>query len=187
MSLWVSLFACALYACGSPKPETREWTEDVLLSPDRVIQVRRTVVFDESNSLAGDAYNAVEREATLSFTGDLAHLPVWKQPLMALVLYQDPSTREWIVVATTTSCDVWRSRGKPEPPYWEFRLADGGWQEMPLSDSSIGHPVNLLHRYQRRSEKNHVTISDRGRLEASSNIGREYREIVREQKVHCMR
>lgn len=171
------LLMCALHACGEPRPETRTWTEDVLLSPDRIIQVKRTVVFDESNSLAGDAYNAVEREATISFTGDLAHLPVWKQPLMALVLYQDPGTHEWVVVATSSSCQVWRRLGKPKPPYYEFRIASSGqWERAELSEESIGRSVNLLHRYP-RDAKAHITIADRRNLESSPRIARGYREI----------
>lgn len=179
--------ACLLSACGGgpPQPEMREWTEDVLLSPGRTIQVKRTVAFDESNSLSGDAYNAVEREATIAFTGELAYLPVWRQPLMALVLYQDSSNEEWVIVATSTSCEVWRARGKPEPLYWEFRLVSGSWMETALSPESVGKPANLLHRYRRESDDPYITVEDRRRLEAGSQMNRRFRSVVKDEKVSC--
>jgi hypothetical protein len=162
---------------GAPEPETRTWTEDVLLDGGKTIQVKRTVTFNETNSMSGDAYNAVESDATLAFTGELSGLPMWRQPLMALVMYRDKSTEEWVVVAKTSSCEIWERRGRPKPPYWEFRLDEQGWREVPLSQASIGRPANLLHRYQGKLKSEHITIVDRHQLESSSTMDRPYREI----------
>ena len=175
--------ACSRLAVG---PAHREWTEDVLLEDGKTIIVKRVVEFNETNSLSGDSYNAVETDASISFTGMLNDLPPWRQPLMALLLYLDGSTNEWVVVATTTSCEIWLVRGKPRPLYWEFRLRDGEWRDVPLSSSSIGRPVNLLHRYQNKLEKTHITIDDRKRLESNSTILRSFRSIVTDEKVNCM-
>ena len=178
-----AVMLCYLSACGPPQPETKEWTEDVQLSPGHVIQVQRTVVFDESDALGGGAYNAVEREAIISFTGDLAHLPTWRQPLIALVLYQDRATQEWVIVATSTSCDIWRAHGEPNPAYWEFRVRDGRWVELPLSDASIGRGKNLFHRYTKKFGS-HITIDERLQREAGMN--RRFSEVSKkEEQVYC--
>lgn len=168
--------ACAVAGCGPQQPQTREWTEDVLLSPGRIIQVKRTVAFDETNSLSRDAYNAVEREATISFTGDLAHLPTWRAPLRAMALYHDNMTNDWVIVAVTSSCTWWRERGKPKPPYFEFRSPGSEWREVPLSQASIGRSSNLLRLYPKN--RIHVTVDDRLRLQAGGRSARLYREIV---------
>src|SRR4051812_12036740 len=64
----------------------REWTEDVLLDDGSNIVVVRTALFRETSSLGGGAYNAVEKDASLSFTGELAQLPAWHAPLIAMLL-----------------------------------------------------------------------------------------------------
>jgi hypothetical protein len=178
--------ACAKEARDELGRTERKWTEDVLLDDGRVIQVARTVLFKESNSLSGDAYNAVENDASISFTGDLAHLPPWKDRLMALVLYQDRAADEWVIVTTTTSCRVWRKRNKPNPMYWEFRSQQDGWREVPLSPASIDRPANLLHRYQAELPSDHITVEDRRRLESSPTMVKKFRRVVPETERNCM-
>ena len=193
--LAVVVAAVSLYIAWDPfGPARRKWTEDVDLGDGRVIQVERSVAFNETNSWSGDAYNAVETEATIKFTGELAKLPTWSQPLMALVMYQDKATNEWTVVATTTSSDVLQQRGNPCPGYWEFRLSANGWRDTPLSAASIGRAANLLHRYQSELKTKHITIEERKRLEipgrpfnAMSPIEKSYRVILSKSEAHCLR
>lgn len=171
----------ALSGCGRV---TRAWTEDVLLDDGSTIRVERTVNFTESNSLSGDSYNATETDATIAFTGDYANLPVWRQPLMALLLYRDQTTDEWVVVATTTTCRVWQLRGQPDPIYWEFRLRGQEWQEIRLSEASFGRPSNLLHAYHAELNTRHITAVERRRLESRSD--RMFKAIVPDAKPNCM-
>jgi hypothetical protein len=107
--LLVILGAAACGDTGPAAPTTFSWTEDVSLAEGRSIRVARSASVQITNSMSGDSYNAVETEATLAFTGDLAQLPAWSQPLMAIVLYLDDSAGEWVVVATTNSCTNWRA------------------------------------------------------------------------------
>jgi hypothetical protein len=164
----------------------RAWTEDVLLADGSTIVVKRTVTFKETNSLAGDAYNAVESDATLAFTGELAQLPAWRAPLMALLLYKDDTTNEWVLVAISNDCVQWNKLGaprvmhlpnKPDTLYFEYRLKSSGWQEVPLSKSSAERPVNLLHRYQQELGTEHVSVPFRKRRESDPDIVKEYRRI----------
>lgn len=180
--------------CAEP-PKTRQWTEDVLLDDGSTIVVKRSVTFRETNSWSGDAYNAVERDATLAFTGELANLPRWQAPLMALLLYRDSATNEWVIVGTTTSCDQWNLLGaprvlylpdRPNTMYWEYRLGQGGWYEAQISRASIGRPVNLLHRYQRDLGTDHVTVALRQGIESDPGIGERFASILELPKVNCM-
>jgi len=171
----------ALAACEQPKPRglvDRAWTEDVQLDDGSSIRVRRSARLNITNSWAGDAYNAVELEATLAFMGDLNRLPTWSAPRIALVLYRDRDTGEWTLVTTTTSCEIWERNGKPKPPYWEYRLRAQGWVAVPLSPASIGRPANLLHIYDKELPSNHITEVERQQLQSDRRIARKYREIL---------
>jgi hypothetical protein len=159
----------------------------VLLADGSTIVVKLSVTFSETNSWSGDAYNAVEADAVIAFTGALATLPSWRKPLMALVLYRDGGTQEWVVVATTTSCEKWNWWGEPRPMYWEFRLEAGGWREVPLSKASIGRPVNLLHRYQQRLGARHVTVAMRRERESEPAILSRFKAIQATTTISCPR
>jgi hypothetical protein len=169
-----------LSGCEEPRPRglvERAWTEDVRLDDGSSVRVRRTATLNITNSWAGDAYNAVEQQATLAFIGTLSSLPAWSAPRIALVLYRDRDTGEWTLVTTTTSCDIWERNGKPKPPYWEYRLRAGGWVEVPLSPASIGRPANLLHIYDKELPSHHITEVERQQLQSDKRIARKYREI----------
>jgi len=162
-----------LTACGK---KHIEWTEDLPLDDGGSILIERSITFQETSSWAGDASDSVETDARIRFTGALSALPEWRQPLMALAMYQDKVTKEWVIVASTTSCDVWRQRGKPKPSYWEFRLDHQAWREVKLSGTSVGRTSNLLFE-NRRLEASHVTADYKRRLQSPLTIARKYREI----------
>ncbi len=145
--------AAGLTGCNPFGASKKEWTEDVTLDDGFTLVVKRMVKFKESNSWSGDAYNSTEQASTMNFTGTLASLPPWDVPLEPMVLYRDATKNgQWVIVATTTTCDVWNRRGEPRPPYWEFRLGARGWQEVPLSQSSYDRPTNLYLNYTRLDE-----------------------------------
>jgi hypothetical protein len=171
----IAFAATAIIVIGCSEKH-QDWTEDVLLDDGTIIQVKRSITFEETRSWSGDAYNAVETDAKIVFTDKLSALPTWRVPLMALVLYRDSLTNQWVIVATTTDCDVWRNRRKPMPPYWEFRLYGDGWHEAALSTSSIGRSTNLLFK-NRRLSKEHISVEDRKAMQSSDEIVRMYREI----------
>ena len=177
IALFLGVTALVLVsACGLSGPEKRQWTEDVDLGEGRIITVKRFVEFNESNSLAGDAYNAVETKSTIEFTGDLASLPVWSEPLMALVLYQDSETGEWVVVATTTSCEFWNLNDRPKPPYWEFRLEDGVWRKCHYPLSPLAAPqifcIDISRSSLRRTSLFRTVSVERATIGSIEAIGR---------------
>jgi hypothetical protein len=164
--------------CNTYGNKERTWTEDVTLSDGTRIVIKRHVEFSDSNSLAQDSYGATESKATIEFTGQQASLPVWSAPLIPLVLYQDPTTHEWVVVANTGSCEVWYSRGKPKPAYWEFRLESGQWREKGgISSESIGRPTNLFFNYHAGLPAKHMTMKLKEEDWSDARIVADFRRV----------
>jgi hypothetical protein len=177
LAMFSALVAIALTACSSADQGERSWTEDVLLDDGTTVQIERHVAFDETNAAGGGVYNAVERKAALQFTGELAGLPAWDYPRMALVLYRSKETRNWIIVAASTSCEVWLSDGAPRPPYWEYELVDGSWRKVSLRQESIGRSPNLFYRYANLEFGPHVSGHTKQQLQSDPRIADIYRSI----------
>jgi len=178
----IALFqvVCGLIACDAmlpPKPKQYTWTEDVALDAGS-IRVRRVVGIQESNSWSGDAHEAIETLSSVEFMDELASLPPWSEVLRPIVLYQDTATDEWVVVASTSSCDVWRAAGKPKPPYWEYRLQQGHWNHVSLSEKSLGRRANLAQAYKRVAAVGHLTPELRAQVDPSARWFRTYRSVL---------
>lgn len=154
-----------------------EWTEDVDLGDGRTIEIEREVKFKFSLPGGGGTATQEETYAAIRFTGSLRKLPPWREPLTALVLYQDRGSGEWVVVAGTASCDAWERGGKPKPPYWEFRLRDNAWQEVALSTVSTDRKSNLFFEYF-DMKLDRVTLAEKDRIQSDPRIARGYREIL---------
>jgi hypothetical protein len=187
LAMFGALVAIALIACSSANQEEHRWTEDVSLEDGTIVQIERHVTFDETNALGGGAANAVERQATLQFTGELAALPPWDYPRRALVLYRKKDSGTWIIVATSSSCGVWQSDGAPHPPYWEYELLAGVWRKVPLRQESVGRSPNLFYRYHAREFGSHVSERTKQQLQSDRRIADFYRSIsAKPQDFHCM-
>jgi hypothetical protein len=170
--------AIALMGCSAADRQERSWTEDVLLEDGTIVQIERHVIFDETNALGGGAANAVESKSTLKFTGQLAALPAWDFPRIALVLYRSKESGNWRIVSTTSSCAVWRRDGAPRPPYWEHELSQEGWQLVSLHPESIGKAANLFYRYISHEFGRHIDQQSKQRLQSSPTIAEKYRSIA---------
>jgi hypothetical protein len=166
-----------LASCGFGGPTQKRWTEDVLLDDGSTVLIKRTVSYQESSAWGGGSYSAVEGVATLELSGAHEGWTVWSVPLIPMVLYRDSAASgQWVVVATTTSCEVWNARGGPVPPYWEYRLTDNGWKEAPLSESSLGRPANVFSGYTSLESK-HVTVREQQAYRNDPRLGVAYRTI----------
>ena len=164
---------------------TRDWSESVPLSDGRTITIDRHVEFESSNSLAGDAYSVKEKTSTIAFRDDLVLLSPWTFPLRPLVLYEDHDSSEWVVVATTTNCEVWDVRGRPQPPYWEFRLKGSRWIEVMVSETSLGRRTNLFIGYDPGLPAKHITIALTEADMAHKLVDEIYRSIKADGRSGC--
>ena len=156
----------------------RIWSEEVALDDGSVITIDRHVEQLMSSSIGGSAFSGRETVSTLAFRGDLAALPKWDVPLMPLLLYRDSENADWVMVATSTTCEVWYRRGMPEGHYWEFRLRGTEWIEVPLSETSFGRKTNLLFEYTEPLPAKHITLSVKEWLQSGDQSQR-FRVIQR--------
>jgi hypothetical protein len=155
-----------LTACGLLDSGNRIWSEEVELEDGSIITIDRHVEQLMSDAIGGGAFSATETKSILSFRAELAALPSWDVALMPLLLYRDPATSEWVIVATTTSCEIWNARGSPEARYWEFRLRGSEWVEVPNSESSFERKTNLLFEYTQPLPSEHITLATKARLQS---------------------
>jgi hypothetical protein len=162
---------------------TRQWTEDVLLEDGSVVSVERHTRTEQSQKL----------DASMKFAGELAQLPEWRGSFAPLVLYEDQSAREWVVVATTGRCEVLYQRGpprywfaadRPVTIYFEFRTRNGAWVQTPLSAASIGQRANLVVSFE-ELERSHLTVSAKEQLRQRSDA--DYRSVLERPEYKCGR
>lgn len=169
------ILLAVLQLAGCDNVETRAWTEDVLLEDGTQVQVERSVRFTEHNSLSGDAYGTLDEQATLTIHLHDRLLPAWDVPLVPLLLFKE-HVDEWVIVARSADCETWYQRGRPKPPYWEFRLRHGEWIEVPLSLRSLGRRANLFSEY-RGPTQSHVSLQDKESILSDPTIARSYTSI----------
>lgn len=174
LCLFLIAATLGLGGCERYGDKQRTWTEDVALDDGTQVKIKRHVRFTDHNSWSGDAYGATDTEGTLEITATGTALPKWSAPLIPLVLYGDGG--EWVLVTKTSDCAVWRKRGGPRPPYWEFRLRDGQWVETPLSESSIGRRTNLFFRFREQVPRR-VTVADKLTIQSEATSHELYRSI----------
>jgi hypothetical protein len=150
-----------------------------------VIVIDRYVKFTQSNAFGGGAYSSTDLESRLSFRDELSSLPAWSAPLVPIVISQDKSGMEWVIVATTSNCDTWYEHGKPLPPYWEYRLRDGKWRESTLSRSSIGRATNLFFDYEPRSPARKLSLDLKRHVIKSNDFAKKYLGVDSDVKTRC--
>lgn len=182
--VWIWLFASIaalafVSGCDALRSGDRTWSEEVALDDGRVITIDRHVEQRMSSAVGGGAFSATETRSILSFREDLAALPPWDVPLMPLLLYRDSETSEWVVVATTTTCEVWHARGSPEAFYWEFRLRGAEWIEADVSEISFERRTNLLFEYSQPLPTRHIELATKAQLQ-SGNQAQRFRVIQRD-------
>jgi hypothetical protein len=157
----------------------RSWSEEVQLSDGRTVEIDRYVKFDSSNSLAGDAFSSTDVVSTLRLKTDKSSsIPTWEVPLVPIVLYFDETTHEWVIVATTGSCETWAQRGSPNPPYWEYRLKNRSWTQVRVSDSSYGRKTNLFFDYEQGVPSQRLTMESKEFILSHNNFGESWRSVV---------
>jgi hypothetical protein len=153
-------------------PASRTWSEDVLLDDGSTVVVERHVEYEATNSFARDAPNLSTFQSTLALRGSGGAGNVWVGLLDPILLYRDPVTREWVLVAATLDCAAWRSSGRPLPPYWEYRLRASRWVAQPLSAESIGRESNLFVLYEQPLSLNHLTVQQKIQINRNGGVSR---------------
>jgi hypothetical protein len=123
--------------------------------------------------------------SSLLITGELAELAAWKSTLVPILLYRDSATNEWVIVASTYSCDDWDRYGKPEPPYWEYRLRGGQWIRSKLSEASIGQKTNLSFDCETKLPAASISLPMKTEIRKTNSFANFYLTILADARSKC--
>jgi hypothetical protein len=126
---------------------SESWKEEVRLSDDRLIVVKRTAKGRITRDMAMRATGWIPRETTLRIAqiDGAAKPPVWRSVLIPVVMDYDPASSTWSVVATYMFCDTWYDMGRPASPYVQYVSVSGeAWRVVPLQAGLVGRRANLL-------------------------------------------
>jgi hypothetical protein len=188
LARWLFILAAVLLlAAGCPGNVKRKWSEEVALDDGRIITIDRFVMFKQTNSFAGDAYNSTDLASRLGFQGELETLPIWSDVLVPILLYHDAGRQQWVIVATTSNCETWNGRGSPFPMYWEYRVSGGKWMQTKLSEASIGRKTNLFFSYEPKLPAREISVSLKEIELKQHPFAKEYLTVVGDIKEICGR
>lgn len=179
------IFAClAVVTTGCSKPSSKAeliWTEQVRLQDGEFVMIKRHVVMSHTRALGGGFSSApVYLTSSVEPASDGAGFNKWNAPLVPIVLEKDPSTHEWLLVATIDGCTIWLRNGLPRPPYWGFRFRDGKWYRDAIPDWLLMREANLLVDFDVDDESSRLTGEAQSRKDAqatSSEIARQYKKV----------
>jgi hypothetical protein len=170
------IFTGMVASCGSAGHLEHTWTEDVQLDGGKTIVVERHVELELTSALGGGVGNAVETRSVLRLR-DERLMPAWDYPLKPLLLYRDSATTDWVIVASTNSCELWRQRGSPPGGYFEFRSTGGWWKPVELASASIGRKTNLLYKVAAAELPEHIALEEKDARQSAPDEPRRYRSI----------
>jgi hypothetical protein len=130
---------------NSPRRAELSWVEPVRLDSGEEVYVRRHVIVRQERAFGGGFASAAVYDTTsVSLEPNIPQFPAWDAPLVPIYIDKDSSTSEWIVIASSDSCDIWLRNGRPRPPYWAFRLREGAWYRDSIPEEFIGRTSNLF-------------------------------------------
>lgn len=181
----ISLVSClfGLAACGKVD---LIWSEEVLLSSDKIIVVKRSAVGEKLGEIGGsggwDPTNMsveINGEPIGAFTP-----PIWRSAYVPMLLDYDSGKGEWLIVATFVTCQGWFDLAKPELPYVEYRVAQKGqWRVLQLESELFGRKANMLTGVRSGGEPSKVTIKEKAQRDKGA--GEKYRKIVSQWHGNC--
>jgi hypothetical protein len=150
--LCVLLTACAPDVDGA-------WREEVVLKDGRVITVSRQVTWEEIQPW-GQAKSYAIKKASLSLP--VPRAPEWRSSRENVVLVDfDEPRREYVVITTPATCGSYAAAGRPEPPYFEYRLREGRWQRVTFSRELASSYPNVLVYPNEGAEPPLVTAAEK--------------------------
>ena len=156
-----------LSAVGGCRPNTVSsiaWSEEVQLSTGRLVVGKSTAEW----ARRGGGYR-VQLGSTLQIM-DTPGVPMWSEPMLALILDVDSRTGEYLIVATTENLEALQSTGRPTPPYWQFRLRSGRWVEEPVATTMWDRSSNMLLATNNPPAHHVISLAEKQTLTAAVRL-----------------
>jgi hypothetical protein len=71
-------------------------------------------------------------------------LPEWTGNADEMLLFDfDNRDNTFVLVTHPTTCQRYNAGGRPDPPYFEYRVRNGKWQQVRFSESLVGREANM--------------------------------------------
>lgn len=171
----IAALALLLSACGA---KTIEWTEEVRLSNNETVLVKRTAKL-KANYIAGGGGGSINEGMTVEIVQPVRpdNPGLWSARFVPLVFDRDAITGEWFMVATFFHCDSWNELGRPRLPYTEYRYRQGQWIQQSLSAGLIGTPANMFTGMGPSGVKN-LKVEDKTLLLENPAVSPKYKTIT---------
>lgn len=163
--------------------------EQVQLADGQVIEVSRFVRAKPYRAIGGGGWDPVQQSLRIHENGVPAPTdpPEWRSDigLAPILVEKDAFTGQWLVVATFVTCEGWYMLGKPTLPYAQYRPADGGWTQVPLSPHLMGRASNITSSIRYDGEEDLVTLADKAQRLRQPRIPVKYLRIVDQWSSGC--
>ncbi len=183
----VFLTAAGLASC-SMNNNGYHFAEEVELGSGEVIQVERQLKYRTIGEFGGPGGAEILYSSLDIVSSFVKDRPLkWESTdgLDPILLDREPTSGEWVILATFISCEAWYQLGRPKHPYVEFRFRQGAWQTIPLTDGWFGRPANMLVDNNTDSEAAFVTLAQKKLRNANNMIGAKYRSVISNWKTNC--
>lgn len=155
--------------------------EDVQLANGEVIKVDRFIVTKPLGEIGGPGgWEPEYMSLEIASPKHPEDPPKWEstEGLLPILFDKDPGSGEWALLATFYTCEPWYALGRPKLPYAEFRVRNGQWQRVELSEQWIGRSANVLTDISSGGEPDHIGLPMKQERMSDPRTASEYRLIV---------
>lgn len=171
------LLLANLGGCQRTPPLEYLWTEEVLLNDGRMIIVERRERMHAYRE-AGYSEVRVEKSTLVIAPPGEAALPALEVKERPIVLGFDEARQQWFVITNLGLCDVARSLGLGDRPYFEYRYSQGKWHQGHVGDDRVGLSANLLLDRKLVDGRPLVRVLEKDRTDRTNAIPIYLRKVV---------
>lgn len=172
----IPLLVALTTACASP--DRTVWQEEVRLSDGRTLLIEREVTWWSTHPL-GEAKSYGVSGTTLRPVKDGSQpaFPEWHSSEEAtLLLDVDAASGSFLLVTSPDSCERYRAGGRPDPPYFEYRVEGDHWARVPFDSALVGRGTNMYPWPRHTGERRLVDLEYK--KQPIRKLRRRMRELV---------
>ncbi len=161
--------------------------EEIQLSNGEAVQAERSIEASSLGEIGGPGgWESKYQSFEIVPAEQPNPLPKWESTtgLIPILFDRDSGNDEWVLLATFYTCEAWYTLGRPKHPYTEFRIRNGQWQKVELSDQWFGRAANVFSDIRSGGEPEHLRLADK-KARADDRVAPEYRTIVNNWSTAC--
>ena len=157
------------------------FVEEVELANKEIIEIDRTVKAKPLGEIGGPGgWEPVYMSLAIAKPKRPDNPPMWETTagLVPILFDRDPDNGEWTLLATFYMCEPWYALGRPKLPYAEFRVRNGQWQRVDLSNKWIGRAANVLTSISSKGEPALLPLAEKNSRNFEPGVDPSFKRIV---------